>query len=181
MIPKARTFNGKTSTVASNPEPASILPMKKNVGSSERLTAATKKFRIMLTVNPTNKEKMSSFSRCFLSVESMAFDLLLLRERLHDYGNALPAADARGREAVLLLTPAKLVQQRDHQACACRAQRMAERDSTAVHVGLVAVEAEFLLDGEILPGEGLVHFDQIDVVEFQSGALKRFARRGHRA
>ena len=42
-------------------------------------------------------------------------------------------------------------------------ERMAERDRAAVDVGLVAIEAELLLDGQILAGKGLVHLDQIDL------------------
>ena len=42
---------------------------------------------------------------------------------------------------------------------------MAERDRAAVDVDLVAIEAELLLDRQVLRGERLVDLDQIDVVE----------------
>ncbi len=42
---------------------------------------------------------------------------------------------------------------------------MSQRDRATVHVDLGAVEAELFLDCEVLGGEGLVHFDEIDVVE----------------
>jgi hypothetical protein len=42
---------------------------------------------------------------------------------------------------------------------------MPQRNRAAVHVYLVAIQAEFFFDGEILPGESLVDFNQIDVVQ----------------
>ena len=41
---------------------------------------------------------------------------------------------------------------------------MAERDGAAVDVDPVAIEAELLLDREVLRGERLVDLDQIDVL-----------------
>ncbi len=58
---------------------------------------------------------------------------------------------------------------------------MSQRDGAAVHVDLVAIEAEFLFHCEILTGEGFIHLDQIDVLEFQSGFLQRDPRSRHRA
>ena len=48
---------------------------------------------------------------------------------------------------------------------------MAERDRAAVNVHLVAIQPELLFDREVLRREGLVHFDQINVVELQAGFL----------
>ena len=62
----------------------------------------------------------------------------------------------------------QLERQRQQQARAGHAERMAERDRAAVDVDLVAIEAELLLDGEILRGERLVDLDEIDVVERQA-------------
>ena len=42
---------------------------------------------------------------------------------------------------------------------------MTERDRTAIHVDFVAIQTKFLLHGQILSGERLVDFDQIDVIE----------------
>ena len=83
--------------------------------------------------------------------------------------------------AVLRLAAPQLVQQRDQQTRAGRTQRMAERDRSAIHVDLLAIEAELFLDRQVLRGEGFVHFDQVDVVELQPGLFQRDARRGNRA
>src|ERR1700685_3630818 len=49
---------------------------------------------------------------------------------------------------------------------------MSERDGPAIHIDFVAIEAEFLLDGEILCGEGFIYFDQINVIQRQPGFLQ---------
>ena len=56
----------------------------------------------------------------------------------------------------------QLVQERDQQSRARRSQRMAQGDGAAVHIHFAAIESEFLLDREILPGKRFVDFDQID-------------------
>ena len=84
-------------------------------------------------------------------------------QRFHNRRDALAAADARRREAVLLAAPPQLVRQRQQQPRAAHAERMAERDRAAVDVDLVAIEAELLLDREVLPGERFVDLDQIEV------------------
>ena len=56
----------------------------------------------------------------------------------------------------------ELEQQRLEQPRAGRAERMAERDRAAVHVDLLAIEAELLLDREVLAGERLVDLEEID-------------------
>src|SRR3954470_9688114 len=86
-------------------------------------------------------------------------------ERFNDHGNALPAADACGRQAAPPAAPAQLEQHGQHQARPAHAERMAERDRAAIDVHLVAIEAELFFDGEILPGEGFVDFDEVDVLE----------------
>lgn len=45
------------------------------------------------------------------------------------------------------------------------AQRMPQRNHAAVDVGPFAIKPEFLLDSEVLRGEGLVNFDQIVLIE----------------
>ena len=41
---------------------------------------------------------------------------------------------------------------------------MAERDRAAVDVDLLAIEAQLLLDGQVLRGERFVDLDEIEVV-----------------
>ena len=60
--------------------------------------------------------------------------------------------------------------QRQQQARARHAERMAERDRAAVDVDLLAIQAELLLDGEVLRRERFVDFDQVDVGEREAGA-----------
>jgi hypothetical protein len=50
------------------------------------------------------------------------------------------------------------------------AEGVAEGDGAAVDVGLLAVEAELLLDREVLRGEGLVDLDEVHLVERELGA-----------
>ena len=63
---------------------------------------------------------------------------------LHHHRNSLPAADAGRRQAVLLLSAAEFVQQRNHQPRAGRAQRMSQSDRAAVDVYFFAIEARVL-------------------------------------
>jgi len=90
---------------------------------------------------------------------------------LHHHRYPLPAADACRREPVLFLSTAQLIQKRDHQPRAGRAQRMSQRDRSAVHVHLVAIQTQFFLDRQILRRKRFVDFDQIDVVERQPRPL----------
>src|SRR5579859_6661097 len=98
-------------------------------------------------------------------------------DALEDRRDPLAAADAERREAVLALALAELGDEREREACARRAQRMAERDRAAVHVRLVPVEAEVLLDGEVLRRERFVDLDQVHVRDRQARALQRLAAR----
>ena len=50
---------------------------------------------------------------------------------------------------------------------------MAERDRAAVDVDLVAVEAQLLLDRQVLRRERLVDLEEVDVVERQARASQR--------
>src|SRR5579872_7603590 len=91
--------------------------------------------------------------------------------RFDNRRDALTAADAGGRDAARLTAAAELQNERQQQARAAHAERMAERDRAAVHVHAIAIQAELLFDGEILAGERLVDLEQIDVRERQAGAL----------
>ena len=100
---------------------------------------------------------------------------------LDDDGDALPAADARRADGELLATTAQLVDEVRRDARARRAERVAERDRAAVDVGPLAVEAELLLDGEVLRRERLVDLDEIDVADLEPRAVQRAADRRRRA
>ncbi len=69
---------------------------------------------------------------------------MLSLQILHDHRDALAAADARRGQPVLRFAAPQFVQQRNHQPRAGRSQRMAQRNRAAVHVDLVAIEAQAL-------------------------------------
>ena len=93
---------------------------------------------------------------------------LLSWEGLDDHRDALAAADAGGAEPVAAAAAAELMQQVQGDAGAAGAERVAERDGAAVHVGPLAVEAQLLLDRQVLRREGLVDLDQVHVVELRA-------------
>src|SRR5205085_8009143 len=97
-------------------------------------------------------------------------------ERFDDHRNALTAADAGRRQTVLLAATPKLVQHGQHQSRARCAERVAERNRAAVDIGALTVKPKLTLDGEVLAGEGFVHFDEINLFELQAGSGERFLR-----
>src|SRR5690348_13539783 len=99
----------------------------------------------------------------------------------HNHRDALSAADASGRKAVTGIAAPQFEKQRQNQPRSRRAKRMAEGNRAAIDVDLVAIEAQRLLDGEILRRKRFIHFDQIELLKFQASKLKRFASRRHRA
>ena len=50
---------------------------------------------------------------------------------------------------------------------------MADGDGAAVDVDLVGVPADALVDGAGLGGEGLVGFDEVEIVDVPAGLLER--------
>src|SRR5258708_4433985 len=102
-------------------------------------------------------------------------------DALEDRRDALTAADAERRERVLAVALAELGDEREREPRTRGAERMAESDRAAVHVRLLAIEPEVLLDREVLRREGLVDLHQIHVLDLETGALQRLAARGRRA
>src|SRR6266851_1220122 len=49
---------------------------------------------------------------------------------------------------------------------------MSESNGAAVDIDFSSIQAQFFFDGEILCSEGLVDFDQVNVVERESGSLQ---------
>src|SRR6266498_4987516 len=91
---------------------------------------------------------------------------------LDDHGDALAAADAGGGETVSPLPPPKLEGKGQEQARARGPQRMAEGDRSPVHVGLLAVEAQLLLDRQVLARERFVHLREVEVLRRQARRLQ---------
>src|SRR5271168_4491538 len=85
------------------------------------------------------------------------------------------AADAQGRQTLLEVAPLHLVQQRHQHPPPGRADRMTERDGAAVHVDLLDIPAEILVDRASLGGEGLVGLDQVEIAGRPARLLQRHA------
>src|SRR6185436_1181245 len=85
------------------------------------------------------------------------------------------AAEAQGREAVVALAPAQLVQQGRDDSRSRGADGMAERDGPAVDVDLVPVEAELAPVGDGLRGECLVDLDEVEVADGHVELLEQLA------
>ena len=103
----------------------------------------------------------------------------MAQQRLDDDRDALPAADAGGAEPVAAAPASQRVQQVERDAGAARAERVAQRDRAAVHVGALAVEPQLLLHRQVLGRERLVDLDQVHLVEREPRPLQRAAgRRG---
>src|SRR5260221_9825135 len=102
-------------------------------------------------------------------------------DALEDRRDPLTAADAERREPVLALPLAELGDEREREPRARRAEWMPERDRAAVHIRLVAVEAELLLDCQVLRREGLVDLDDVHLLDLHACALQRLAAPGRGA
>ena len=57
---------------------------------------------------------------------------------------------------------------------------MPESNSAAVHIGLVTIQSQDFLNGEVLRGKRLVHFEAIHLLERKPRQLQRLLRRWHR-
>src|SRR6266850_3875725 len=101
---------------------------------------------------PTRSRRSESGARCSPS-----------RLPLDDHRDALATADAGRGQTVRAAAAAQLVHQGEEEARARGCQRMAEGDGPPVHVGALAVQAQLLLDGEVLARESLVHLDEVHV------------------
>src|SRR6185437_3098449 len=102
-------------------------------------------------------------------------------QTFYDYRDALPPADARRRQPILLFSPPQLVKQGDDKPRSGRAQRMAQSNGPAIHVHLVTVQDQFLLHPQVLRRERFIHFHQVNVIELQAGFLKCKAYSRHRS
>src|SRR5215207_2109550 len=100
---------------------------------------------------------------------------------LDAHGDAHAAADAQRRETLLGVAAAHLVEERDQDAGARGADRMADGDCAAVDVHDLRVPAHVLVDGERLRREGLVRLDEVEVLDLPAGPLERLARGRDRA
>src|SRR6476660_9439355 len=82
---------------------------------------------------------------------------------LDAHGDAHAPADAKRGETFLGVAPLHLVQQRDENARAGCADRVADGDGAAIDVDLLGVPAKILVHRAGLRGEGLIGLDEFDI------------------
>src|SRR6185437_2918771 len=85
----------------------------------------------------------------------------VISDALHNRGDAHPAADAQGGQAVAQVLALELVDQGAQDHAAGGAQRVAHGDGAAVDVDLVHVPAHVLDVAQDDGREGLVDLDQV--------------------
>src|SRR5579884_3421072 len=88
----------------------------------------------------------------------------------HGYGAA--SAEAEGCEAATTSTATEFVDEGGEDAGAAGADGMAKGDGAAVDIDAGPVPVEFFAVGEGLGGEGFVDFDEVEIVDFEAGALE---------
>src|SRR5438094_3717377 len=90
--------------------------------------------------------------------------LVSLSEALDGKGYSVAAAEAEGGDAALEVAALQFVEQRDEDARAARADRMAERDGAAIHINFFGIESELARDGDRGDGKRFVQFHEIDAL-----------------
>src|SRR5439155_25617842 len=100
--------------------------------------------------------------------------------RFDDDGFSLTHADAQGREPAIRpplprWAPSHLMDQRAHDPGSRASERMAKRYRPAVYVRDRMAEAELPHDREGLDGEGLVQFDQVEILHGEAGARQHLS------
>src|SRR5579872_2486473 len=94
--------------------------------------------------------------------------------KLHPLNNCrdpLPHADAHGCQAITSAAALQLMQQSNDQARSTATEGMTKGDGTAIDVELILINLQFAYTLQGLNGEGLVEFDQIDILDAETGAL----------
>src|SRR4051812_31873201 len=97
-----------------------------------------------------------------------------------DRGDALAAADALRGPCIPAPGTLQNLRRLGSDACARGAERMTQRNGAAIDVDPRLVEAEFAHAGKRLGREGLVEFDDVNLVDGQPCALERLAACRHR-
>src|SRR4029078_5091712 len=83
------------------------------------------------------------------------------------------AADTHARQRVRALATIELVEERRHDACPARADRVTEGDRPAIDVDLVPIEAELPAVRQRLGGERLVDLDEVEGLDRQLDAVEQ--------
>src|SRR5882757_10369502 len=104
---------------------------------------------------------------------------------LDDGRDAHAAADAHGDQAVALVAAVQFVDDRADEHGAGGAQRVTQSDGAAVDVDLLLDlrrgQAHVLAEAQDDRGERLVHLEQVDVIDSQTGLQQRLAGGRRRA
>src|SRR5271157_716625 len=103
-----------------------------------------------------------------------------LADRLDGHGNPLTAADTKRGDATLAAGPLQPGQKSDQDPRAGTADRVPERDGTAVDVGLLGRQAQFFPAGQSNDGESLVELKQIDIRDAPADLVQQFLDRPDR-
>src|ERR1700710_1537030 len=85
---------------------------------------------------------------------------------------ALAATDTHGDDAPLGLAPTSLLQDVAGQPRAGHAERMADRNRTAIDVVLLGIDAKLVARIEALAGKGLIEFPEVDVADLEAMTLQ---------
>src|SRR5256885_14528822 len=90
---------------------------------------------------------------------------------LQDNGHAHAARDTERGESQRRVALAQLVGARQDDARPRHADGVTESDRAAVHVQLLVVELQLTVAGEHLGREGLVHLDDVEVLQGEAGPV----------
>lgn len=95
-----------------------------------------------------------------------------LIQGLENRSDSLTAADAHGDESISAADSAQLMEQLHRKDGAGRTNWMPKRYATPVGIRLVRGKTEVTRHRESLSRKSLVHFEDVDFIEFQPGLLQ---------
>ena len=101
-------------------------------------------------------------------------------DALDDDGWRHAASGTHGNQAHLLVLSLEFIEGGPDQDRSRRSDRVAERHGTTVDIDFVPIEIEIPLELLRNHRKGLIHLEDIDVVERHSGALEHLSGRGDR-
>src|SRR5690606_21612275 len=96
--------------------------------------------------------------------------------------DALADADAHRAQGTTRAAATEFVHGGCHQARATRAERMPQRDGSAIRIDVLRIvgQSEGAGDGERLRGKGLVQFDDVDIADAQARTREETLGGGNR-
>src|SRR5688572_17931545 len=93
-----------------------------------------------------------------------------------DHGGSLTPSNAGAAESVPTPAVPQGVQEVERYAGSAGAERVAQRNGASIHVGPLPIEPQLLFHRQVLGGKGLIHFDQVHLIEREPGPGKRLPR-----